>query len=215
MYSHAWSPTPSKTATAPEFLTAGVELHLLGEANDYVGKSMSGGRIVISPPPGDEGDPCLLGNTALYGATGGKLFCAGSAGERFAVRNSGAVAVVEGVGDHACEYMTAGTVVVLGEVGLNLGAGMTGGETYIHDPAGTLERGLNAEFVDAHALDADQLVEVRALVERHLRHTGSERAAALLERWDERSRELVRVAPRLQEAEAVVVEDDAASGGGK
>jgi glutamate synthase (ferredoxin) len=197
------------------FLTAGVELHLLGEANDYVGKSMSGGRIVISPPPGDEGDPCLLGNTALYGATGGKLFCAGSAGERFAVRNSGAVAVVEGVGDHACEYMTAGTVVVLGEVGLNLGAGMTGGETYVHDPAGTLERGLNAEFVAAHALDADQLVEVRALVERHLRHTGSERAAALLERWEERSRELVRVAPRLQEAEAVVVEDDAASGGGK
>ena len=97
------------------FLTAGVELHLVGEANDYVGKAMSGGRIVISPPVDDAGDPCLVGNTALYGATGGKLFCAGSAGERFAVRNSGAVAVVEGVGDHACEYMTAGTVVVLGD----------------------------------------------------------------------------------------------------
>jgi glutamate synthase domain-containing protein 3 len=199
------------------FLTAGVELHLLGEANDYVGKAMSGGRIVISPPPGDEGDPCLLGNTALYGATGGKLFCAGSAGERFAVRNSGAVAVVEGVGDHACEYMTAGTVVVLGEVGLNLGAGMTGGEAYVHDPAGTLERGLNGEFVAAYAPDAEQLAEVRALLDRHLRHTGSERAAALLERWDERSRELVRVAPTLAETEAVLagVEDDAASGGGK
>ena len=96
------------------FLTAGVELQLVGEANDYVGKAMSGGRIVISPPAGDAGEPCLVGNTVLYGATGGELFCAGSAGERFAVRNSGAVAVVEGVGDHACEYMTRGTVVVLG-----------------------------------------------------------------------------------------------------
>src|SRR6185295_19295842 len=139
------------------FLTAGIQLHLVGEANDYVGKAMSGGRIVISPPPDDAGDPCLVGNTALYGATGGKLFCAGSAGERFAVRNSGAVAVVEGVGDHACEYMTAGTVVVLGEVGLNLGAGMTGGEAYVHDPEGTLARGLNREFVLAQAPDQQQL----------------------------------------------------------
>ena len=90
------------------FLTAGIQLHLVGEANDYVGKAMSGGRIVIAPPSDDAGDPCLVGNTALYGATGGKLFCAGSAGERFAVRNSGAVAVMEGVGDHGCEYMTRG-----------------------------------------------------------------------------------------------------------
>ena len=105
------------------FLAAGVELSLVGEANDYVGKSMSGGRIAIAPPPGDVGDPCLVGNTVLYGATGGELYVAGSAGERFAVRNSGAVAVVEGVGDHACEYMTRGTIVVLGTHGRNLGAG--------------------------------------------------------------------------------------------
>ena len=116
------------------FLAAGVELDLVGEANDYVGKGMSGGRIVVRPPADDAGDPCLLGNTVLYGATGGELFCAGSAGERLAVRNSGATAVVEGAGDHACEYMTSGTVVILGRHGVNLGAGMSGGEVYVHDP---------------------------------------------------------------------------------
>src|SRR5207247_4329060 len=116
------------------FLAAGVELNLVGEANDYVGKSMSGGRIAIRPPENDAGDPVLVGNTCLYGATGGELYCAGRAGERFAVRNSGAVAVVEGAGDHACEYMTNGTVVVLGETGRNLGAGMSGGQAYVYDP---------------------------------------------------------------------------------
>ncbi len=133
------------------FLTAGVELDLVGEANDGVGKSMSGGRIVISPPDNDAGDACLIGNAALYGATGGELFCAGSAGERFAVRNSGAVAVVEGVGDHGCEYMTAGIVVVLGEVGLNFGAGMTGGEAYVLDPDGALDVSLDAQLGVSHA----------------------------------------------------------------
>ena len=126
------------------FVTQGVDLRLVGEANDYVGKSMSGGRIVVAPPRNDAGDPCLMGNTVLYGATGGELFCAGTAGERFAVRNSGAVAVVEGVGDHACEYMTRGTVVVLGAHGRNLGAGMTGGEAFLLDPD---ERLVNEELV--------------------------------------------------------------------
>ena len=177
------------------FLTAGVELLLEGEANDYVGKSMSGGRIVVFPPPGDEGDPCLVGNTALYGATGGKLFCAGSAGERFAVRNSGAVAVVEGVGDHACEYMTAGTVVVLGEVGLNLGAGMTGGEVYVLGRAETIARSLNDQFVVAGAPDARSLTVVLELIERHLRYTGSRRAAHLLEHRETRAPELQRIVP--------------------
>jgi glutamate synthase (ferredoxin) len=196
------------------FLTRGVELELVGEANDYVGKAMSGGRIVLSPPPGDAGDPCLLGNTALYGATGGALFCAGSAGERFAVRNSGAVAVVEGVGDHACEYMTAGTVVILGEVGLNLGAGMTGGEIYVHGDAEALAVALNDDLVVAHVPDARELEEVRALVERHLRRTGSERAAALLERWEAESLRFRRIAPRAAER-AVEAPEDAVSGGGK
>jgi glutamate synthase (ferredoxin) len=179
------------------FLTSGVELDLVGEANDYVGKAMSGGRIVVSPPPGDAGSPCLLGNTALYGATGGKLFCAGSAGERFAVRNSGAVAVVEGVGDHACEYMTAGTVVILGPAGLNLGAGMTGGEVYVHDPSASL--GVNDDFVRVQPADAYALDEVHTLLERHVRYTGSPLAARLLERWTEECASFVRVAPATEE----------------
>jgi glutamate synthase (ferredoxin) len=189
------------------FLTRGVEFDLVGEANDYVGKAMSGGRIVISPPPGDAGDPCLLGNTALYGATGGSLFCAGSAGERFAVRNSGATAVVEGVGDHACEYMTAGTVVILGEVGLNLGAGMTGGQAYVYGAAEDLAISLNDDLVLAHEPDAEQLEEVRGLLERHLRYTSSARAAAILERWDEESLRFTRIAART-EIEAVAGEDE-------
>ncbi len=193
------------------FLTRGLRLELVGEANDYVGKSMSGGRIVVSPPPDDAGDPCLLGNTALYGATGGALFCAGSAGERFAVRNSGAIAVVEGVGDHACEYMTAGTVVILGDVGLNLAAGMTGGEAYVLGDAETLAVALNGDLVVAEAPTGSQLDEVRDLVERHLRYTGSARAASLLERWEEEAARLVRIAPRTELAAAVVAVDEAAS----
>jgi glutamate synthase domain-containing protein 3 len=197
------------------FLTTGVELHLAGEANDYVGKSMSGGRIVVFPPPGDAGQHCILGNTALYGATGGKLFCAGSAGERFAVRNSGAVAVVEGVGDHACEYMTAGTVVILGGVGLNLGAGMTGGEVYVHDRAGTLAFALNEQSVLAQAPDVHRLAEVRALLERHLRYTGSVRAASLLERWEEQALEFLRVTPIADQIGLEHADRDAASGGAR
>jgi glutamate synthase domain-containing protein 2/glutamate synthase domain-containing protein 1/glutamate synthase domain-containing protein 3 len=187
------------------FLTSGIQLHLVGEANDYVGKAMSGGRIVISPPSNDAGDPCLVGNTALYGATGGKLFCAGSAGERFAVRNSGAVAVVEGVGDHGCEYMTAGTVVVLGDVGLNFGAGMTGGEAFVFDPHGQLGDRLNHELVAAHVPSSTQLGELRTLVERHARYTGSPRAIELLATWDSAAGSFISVAPRV---EAVELETD-------
>jgi glutamate synthase domain-containing protein 3 len=175
------------------FLTAGVELDLVGEANDYVGKSMSGGRIVVAPPSLDAGDPCLLGNTVLYGATGGELYCAGSAGERFAVRNSGATAVVEGVGDHACEYMTRGTVVVLGPHGRNLGAGMTGGECFLLQAD---ERLLNDELVALVELGADDEERLLRLLDRHRRATGSERAAALLEDPPAALRRFRRVVPR-------------------
>jgi glutamate synthase domain-containing protein 3 len=195
------------------FLVPGVELVLEGEANDYVGKAMSGGRIVVSPPADDAGDPCLLGNAVLYGATGGELFCAGSAGERFAVRNSGATAVVEGVGDHGCEYMTAGTVVVLGPVGLNFGAGMTGGEAYVLDLEGSLAVGLNEELVVAEAPDRDQLEEVRRLVERHLRYTGSARASAILDAWEGLSRAIVRVTPRAADEIMEPVAEEALPGG--
>ncbi|HEV8251635.1 MAG TPA: hypothetical protein VGQ15_16810, partial [Gaiellaceae bacterium] len=183
------------------FLARGVRLILTGEANDYVGKGMSGGRIVIRPPDGDAGDPVLAGNTVLYGATGGELFCAGSAGERFAVRNSGAVAVVEGTGDHACEYMTNGTVVVLGPTGRNVAAGMTGGRLYVYDSGQRLAERLNGELVSAERAAAEELALVRELVERHHRYTGSQRAAALLERWDEELARWWHVAPKDEVAE--------------
>jgi glutamate synthase domain-containing protein 3 len=179
------------------FLAAGVELELVGEANDYVGKGMSGGRIVVLPPPGDAGEPTLLGNAVLYGATGGELFSSGRAGERFAVRNSGATAVVEGAGDHVCEYMTGGRVVVLGEVGLNVGAGMSGGELYVLDPSGRLPLRLNTQLVAAQRSAGEEL---RSLLETHLLHTGSNRAADVLERWDETAPWFWRIVPRTDAA---------------
>jgi glutamate synthase domain-containing protein 3 len=191
------------------FLAAGVKVTLLGEANDGVGKSMSGGRIAIAPPEDDLGDPVLIGNAALYGATGGELFCAGRAGERFAVRNSGAAAVVEGTGDHACEYMTGGTVVILGEHGLNLAAGMSGGVIYVYDRARRLPLRLNEQLVEAHRVDGLGPEELRELLERHARYTGSPLAADLLARWENEAGWFWRVAPRpadvAEEAEPEVV----------
>jgi glutamate synthase (ferredoxin) len=188
------------------FLSAGIEFVLDGEANDYVGKSLSGGRIVIRPPADDYGDPCLAGNTVLYGATGGELFLAGSAGERFAVRNSGASAVVEGVGSNACEYMTNGTVVILGPFGRNLGAGMTGGEAFVHDPARVLALRLNGQLVVADDLDAAAAERLHVLIERHEEHTGSPRAARLLDTWPAAAAEFRLIRPKAEvgriEAEA-------------
>jgi len=188
------------------FLTHGAELELVGEANDYVGKGMGGGRIVIRPPADDllEGQEhprgsssVLAGNTCLYGATGGELFVAGAAGERFAVRNSGAVAVVEAVGDHCCEYMTGGTVVVLGRIGYNLGAGMTGGQAFVWDPVAerVLTR-VNPDLVEVLRPDHDALEELRWLVERHVELTGSARGSELLACWEEATDQLWHVLPR-------------------
>ncbi|MGH9156998.1 MAG: glutamate synthase large subunit [Acidimicrobiales bacterium] len=177
------------------FITHGIEIDLVGEANDYVGKAMAGGRIVIRPPDDDAGDPVLAGNTCLYGATGGDLFVAGSVGERFGVRNSGATAVVEGAGDHACEYMTGGTIVILGSVGYNLGAGMTGGEVYVFDPGARLTARLNSALVEAERPDAEHELELRWLVERHLELTGSPRAKALLSDWHATVANMWHVAP--------------------
>jgi len=161
------------------FVDAGVELSLDGEAQDYVGKGMGGGSIVIRPPHGDGAiDPVLAGNTIAYGATGGRLFIAGRVGERCCVRNSGATVVVEGAGDHFCEYMTGGVAVSLGSVGWNAGAGMTGGTAYLID-----WRQLNPDSVVARAVPTEDEPELRALVEEHHRSTGSERAAALLADW--------------------------------
>jgi glutamate synthase (NADPH/NADH) large chain/glutamate synthase (ferredoxin) len=169
------------------FLVGGVRLRLIGEANDYVGKGMAGGEIVVRPRPEETfawHENSILGNTCLYGATGGELFAAGTAGERFAVRNSGAVAVVEGVGDHGCEYMTRGTVVVLGATGLNFGAGMSGGLAYVYDETGALPARLNPELIALERpTDAAEIESLRALVARHAALTDSPRAKSLLEDW--------------------------------
>ena len=171
------------------FCINGMRLTLIGEANDYVGKGMAGGELIIRPP--DEAPfawhrNVIIGNTCLYGATGGMLLAGGRAGERFGVRNSGAIAVVEGLGDHGCEYMTGGIVLVLGETGRNFGAGMTGGRAYVLDEEGQFERRVNGELVEVARLEeAEDLENVRALLERHFVATKSNRALELLTSWDE------------------------------
>ncbi|WP_110456614.1 glutamate synthase large subunit [Shewanella algidipiscicola] len=168
----------------------GLSLNLCGDANDYVGKGMSGGKITIYPAIGSmfqSEKSVIIGNTCLYGASGGKLFAAGQAGERFGVRNSGAIAVVEGVGDNGCEYMTGGIVLVLGKTGVNFGAGMTGGFAYVFDRFGHFNRRVNTDMVDTHKVDsAIQQQHLKGLIEEHLAETGSEHAKMLLndfENW--------------------------------
>lgn len=162
----------------------GVSLTLIGDANDYVGKGMYGGRIVIKPyGVEDTQNHVIMGNTCLYGATGGELYAAGRAGERFAVRNSGAVAVVEGTGLHCCEYMTGGVVVVLGSVGFNLGAGMTGGYAYVLDE--DLKRKINPSYVMIRRLKHEREVEeIKSLIQRHYTYTSSAWAKHILDNWD-------------------------------
>jgi glutamate synthase (NADPH/NADH) large chain len=168
--------------------TGGLEIVLTGEANDYVGKGMTGGRIVIRPPAASmlaTPDTPVMGNTCLYGATGGHLYAAGTAGQRFAVRNSGAIAVVEGCGDHGCEYMTGGAVVVLGRTGLNFGAGMTGGLAYVLDMEREFVDRHNRELIEIHRMTAERREEhVHHLVElldAHIDATGSTYAAGIRE----------------------------------
>jgi glutamate synthase domain-containing protein 3 len=182
------------------WLAHGIELDLTGEANDYVGKGMGGGLVVIRPPENDASElPILAGNTCLYGATGGELFVAGGVGERFGVRNSGATAVVESAGDHCCEYMTGGTIAVLGPVGWNLGAGMTGGQAFVFDrDHERLISRLNPDLVDAVRPDMGGLEEVRWLVERHAELTGSRRAAMLLDHWAKAAAHVWHVLPKDQ-----------------
>jgi glutamate synthase (ferredoxin) len=171
------------------FTVGGVNVKLVGEANDYVCKSMSGGEVAIMPPPNSPFKPedCIIaGNTCLYGATGGQVFINGRAGERFAVRNSLAETVVEGTGDHCCEYMTGGCVVVLGKVGRNVGAGMTGGLGYFLDEDESFPTKVNGEIVIAQRVESQAgEAQLKGLIEAHVAKTGSPKGAKILESWSE------------------------------
>jgi len=182
------------------FVPSGVTLELEGDSNDYLGKGLSGGRVIAYPPKTSSFLPeesILVGNVVLYGATAGEVFLNGIAGERFAVRNSGATAVVEGVGDHGCEYMTNGTVVVLGSTGRNFAAGMSGGRAFVFDDQGDFSsRRCNTSSVDLEPLESDADVsEVRTLLERHRELTGSPRAAWILEHWESAQAQFIKVFP--------------------
>ncbi len=181
------------------FAVQGLKLEVFGDANDYVGKGLSGGSIVVRPGPSSKlktNENTIIGNTVLYGAAAGSLFAAGLAGERFAVRNSGAIAVVEGIGCNGCEYMTGGTVVVLGEVGDNFGAGFTGGIAFIYDRAKTLEMRLNKETLHWQRVNSTHWAGVlRGLVERHVAETESRYAATLLNDWDREAPHFWQVVP--------------------
>ena len=170
------------------FTVRGITLHLIGEANDYVGKGLGGGTIVVHPPVTAAfaaEHNVVIGNTVLYGATSGRLFAAGRAGERFAVRNSGAEAVVEGVGDHGCEYMTGGTVVVLGPTGRNFAAGMSAGVAYIYDPSEMFLNQYNAELVSVGRVASEDSADyLKNLVAAHVAATNSRLGQELLETWD-------------------------------
>jgi glutamate synthase (NADPH/NADH) large chain len=203
------------------FLAHGITLDLVGEANDYAGKGLSGGRLIVRGPNDFRGfgpEHIIVGNTVLYGAIAGEAYFNGVAGERFAVRNSGAAAVVEGTGDHGCEYMTGGTVVVLGETGRNFAAGMSGGVAYVYDPSGEFAKRCNTSMVELgpvaasaeqetagerdtwHAVrrggapETDEAI-LKRLVESHFRHTGSFRAKEILERWATARPQFVKVMP--------------------
>src|SRR5437773_136669 len=175
------------------FIPRGLSLTLEGDANDYFGKGLSGGRIVVSPPPAatfKAEENIIIGNVALYGATSGEAFIRGVAGERFCVRNSGAHAVVEGVGDHGCEYMTGGRVIVLGRTGRNFAAGMSGGIAFVLDVDGDFKRRCNLGMVDLEPLERAEDIElVRDLIRRHIALTGSTYARKILDDWIERSEE--------------------------
>jgi glutamate synthase (NADPH/NADH) large chain/glutamate synthase (ferredoxin) len=181
------------------FLARGVAFTLEGESNDYLGKGLSGGRIVVYPPRGSKFIPeetILIGNTSLYGATAGECYFYGMAGERFAVRNSGALAVIEGVGDHGCEYMTGGVVVVLGRTGRNFAAGMSGGIAFVSNEDGQFPNRCNLGMVELEPVTSDEDVALlQDLITRHATYTGSRKAAAMLQNWQTALPTFMKVMP--------------------
>jgi glutamate synthase (ferredoxin) len=182
------------------FMPRRMSFSLEGDANDYVGKGLSGGRIAVFPPKDASFAPehnMIIGNVALYGATGGELFVRGMAGERFAVRNSGVDAVVEAVGDHGCEYMTGGRVVVLGPTGRNFGAGMSGGIAYVLDQDNVFLRKVNAQMVEVGRVeDPEEADALKQLIQRHIAATGSEHAQRIIDAWPTALSKFMRVIPK-------------------
>ena len=182
------------------FAAPGLKIEVAGDANDYVGKGLSGGTIVVRPQmssPLVAADNTIIGNTVLYGATDGYLFAAGRAGERFAVRNSGAKVVVEGCGSNGCEYTTGGVAVILGQIGANFGAGMTGGMAYVYDPDGTCAPLINMESLVTCAVTVDHWHDqLYALIERHAKETGSRKAADILQHWESERGNFIQICPK-------------------
>jgi glutamate synthase domain-containing protein 3 len=180
------------------FLVNGVTFRLYGQANDYVGKGMSGGKIIIRPPEDCDIKPyenIIAGNTLLYGATGGELYISGMVGERFAVRNSGCRAVVEGAGDHGCEYMTGGVVVILGKTGINFAAGMSGGIAYIFDEDSTFKSKVNKAMVNFEEMNSADENELKSLIENHVNYTMSDRGQDILKNWNSMKQKFVKIMP--------------------
>jgi glutamate synthase domain-containing protein 3 len=182
------------------FLAQGIDLYLEGDTNDYIGKGMGGGKIVVYPPSGANFAPeenIIVGNVVLYGATGGQVFIRGLAGERFCVRNSGVQAVVEGVGDHGCEYMTGGVVVVLGRTGRNFAAGMSGGIAFVYDEDGNFASRFNSSMADLEPVtNPEDVATLQTMIKNHMRHTHSGLAERILEEWDQALSKFKKVMPR-------------------
>jgi glutamate synthase domain-containing protein 3 len=181
------------------FLSPGVSFRLIGNTNDYLGKGMSGGQIVVTPPEGSQFSDhpnIIAGNAVLYGATGGEVFLRGAAGERFCVRNSGATVVTAACGDHGCEYMTGGVAVILGPTGVNFAAGMSGGIAYVLDEHLLFDTLCNLDMVDVYPVtEQDDILLLKSLIEKYQRLTASSRAALILEQWPEYLPQFIKVLP--------------------
>jgi len=181
------------------FTAKGVTLEVEGDANDYVGKGLSGGKVIVYPPKDstfNSEEEIIAGNVCGYGATGGEMYLSGRVAERFCVRNSGVAAVVEGVGDHGCEYMTGGRAIILGEVGRNFGAGMSGGIAYIYNPNNTFASMVNPIMIDLDPMDDDAQKELFSYLENHYNYTGSKVAKQILDNWNEELANFVKVMPK-------------------
>jgi len=180
------------------FCAPGIKFELEGEANDYFGKGLSGAKLILYPPKEAKfvaKDNIIVGNVAFYGATAGESYIRGQGGERFCVRNSGAKTVVEGIGDHGCEYMTGGVAVILGETGRNFAAGMSGGVAYVYNPLGTFEAHCNMEMVEFDPLEKEDIDTLKLLIQNHKDYTISDVAAFILEDWNNQLKNFIKVMP--------------------